>query len=189
MQNVLGTGPLETGLAFLPLAGAAGAGAHAGSHLVSRGGVRLPMAVAFAVTAAGLLLLSGVGADGRYLSDVLPGMLIAGVGLGVVLVCVAVAVLTGARDDEAGMLSGLNTTGHEIGGSLGVAVLVTIATTAIGSATGPGPEAQSASGIGDAFLAAGGLAVFASLVAVIVLPPARSFLPKLRLAPSSMPIH
>jgi EmrB/QacA subfamily drug resistance transporter len=189
MQNVLGTGPLETGLAFLPLAGAAGAGAHAGSHLVSRGGVRLPMAVAFAVTAAGLLLLSGVGADGRYLSDVLPGMLIAGLGLGVVLVCVAVAVLTGARDDEAGMLSGLNTTGHEIGGSLGVAVLVTIATTAIGSATGPGPEAQSASGIGDAFLAAGGLAVFASLVAVIVLPPARSFLPKLRLAPSSMPIH
>ena len=94
-----------------------------------------------------------------------------------------------ARDDETGMLSGLNTTGHEVGGSLGVAVLVTIATG--GSGNGPGRQAaaQFASGIGDAFLAAGGLAVVASLVALIVLPPARNFLPKLRLAPSSMPVH
>ncbi|MBA3261302.1 MAG: MFS transporter [Thermoleophilaceae bacterium] len=189
MQNVLGTGPLGTGLAFLPLAVAAGAGAHVGSHLVSRGGVRAPMAGAFAVTASGLLLLAGVGANGSYLTDVLPGMLIAGLGLGVVLVSVAVALLTGARDEETGMLSGLNTTGHEIGGSLGVAVLVTIATAAIGDAPGPGATAQFAGGISDAFLAAGGLAVVASLVALIVLPSARSFLPKLRLAPSSMPIH
>jgi EmrB/QacA subfamily drug resistance transporter len=189
MQNVLGTGPLETGLAFLPLAVATGAGAHVGSHVVSRGGVRLPMAGAFAVTAVGLLLLAGVDANGSYLGDVLPGMLIAGLGLGVVLVCVAVAVLTGARDEETGMLSGLNTTGHEIGGSLGVAVLVTIATGAIGNGPGRGGAAQFASGIGDAFLAAGGLAVVASLVALIVLPPARTFLPKLRLAPSSMPVH
>jgi hypothetical protein len=189
MQNVLGTGPLETGLAFLPLAVSAGAGAHVGSHLVGRGGIRVPMAGAFAVTAAGLLLLAGVDANGNYLSDVLPGMLVVGLGLGVVLVAVAVAVLTGARDDETGMLSGLNTTGHEIGGSLGVAVLVTIATAAIGATPGSGSTAEFAGGIGDAFLAAGGLAVVASLVALFVLPSARSFLPKLRLAPSSMPIH
>lgn len=189
MQNVLGTGPLETGLAFLPLALAAGAGAHVGSHVVSRGGVRVPMAGAFAVAAAGLLLLAGVDANGSYVSDVLPGMLIAGLGLGVVLVSVAVAVLTGARDEETGMLSGLNTTGHEIGGSLGVAVLATIAIAAVGDAPGRGAAAQFASGISDAFLAAGGLAVAASLVALIVLPSARSFLPRLRLAPSSMPIH
>ena len=73
MQDVLGAGPLETGLAFLPLALAAGAGAHAGSQLVSRGGVRVPMAGAFAVSAAGLLLLSGADPDGSYLTDVLPG--------------------------------------------------------------------------------------------------------------------
>jgi len=189
MQNVLGTGPLETGLAFLPLAVAAGAGAHVGSHVVSRGGVRVPMAAAFAVTAAGLLLLAAVDAEGSYLSDVLPGMLIAGLGLGVVLVAVAVAVLTGARDEETGMLSGLNTTGHEIGGSLGVAALVTIAAGALGTGPGSGTAARFASGIGDAFLAAGGLAIIASLFALVVLPSARSFLPKLRLAPSSMPIH
>jgi hypothetical protein len=114
-------------------------------------------------------------------------MLITGLGLGIVLVSVAVAVLTGARDEEAGMLSGLNTTGHEIGGSLGVAVLATIAVGTGGHA--PGEAARLAGGISDACLAAGGIAVAASLVALIVLPSARTFLPKLRLAPSSMPIH
>ena len=189
MQDVLGAAPLETGLAFLPLALAAGAGAHVGSQLVSRGGVRVPMAGAFAVSAAGLLLLSGADSNGSYLTDVLPGMLIAGVGLGVVLVAVAVAVLTGARDEESGMLSGLNTTGHEIGGSLGVAVLATIALAATGGTPGPGAAAEFATGINDAFLAAAGLAIAASIVALIVLPSARAFLPRLRLAPSSMPIH
>jgi sugar phosphate permease len=143
--------------------------------------VRLPMAGALAVTAAGLLLLTGVDAQGSYLADVLPGMLITGAGLGVGVVCVAVSVLSGAADEESGMLSGLNTTGHEIGGSLGVAVLVTVA-----SATG-GAQVTSA-GLADAYLVAGVIAGAASLLALVILPSARSFLPRLRLAPS-LPIH
>jgi EmrB/QacA subfamily drug resistance transporter len=188
LQNVLGTGALETGLAFLPMAVATAAGAHIGSNIVRRAGVRLPLAGAFALAAGGLLLLSGVDAGGSYVADLLPGMLIAGVGLGVALVGVAVAVLTGAPDDETGMLSGLNTTGHEIGGSLGVAVLVTIATASIGSATAPATGTALASGLGDAFLAAGVIAGAASLLAMAILPSARSFLPRLRLAPA-MPMH
>jgi hypothetical protein len=141
--------------------------------------VRLPMAGALAVTAAGLLLLTGVDAQGSYLADVLPGMLITGAGLGVAVVCVAVSVLSGAADKESGMLSGLNTTGHEIGGSLGVAVLTTIAAGSAGAAGGP----ELASGIGDAFLVASALAAIASLLALAILPSAESFLPKLRLAP------
>jgi EmrB/QacA subfamily drug resistance transporter len=185
LQNVLDTGPLETGLAFLPVAIAAGVGAHVGSHLVSRLGVRVPMAVGFAATAVGTLLLAGVDRDSSYAVSLLPGMLIASLGLGVVLVGVAVSVLTGARDEESGMLSGLNTTGHEVGGSLGVAVLISIAT----AATGTGSSPIGASGIAGAFLAAGILAGVGSLIALIVLPSARSFLPKLRLAPASMSIH
>jgi hypothetical protein len=185
LQNVLGTGALETGLAFLPVAVAAGLGAHVGSHLISHMGVRLPMAGGFAATALGMLLLAGVDRDSSYLTSLLPGMLIASVGLGVVLVGVAISVLTGARAEHTGMLSGLNTTGHEMGGSFGVAVLVSIAT----ASTGPGPSPVGASGIADAFLAGGALAGVGSLIALIVLPPARSFLPKLRLAPASMPIH
>ncbi len=172
LQNVLGAGALETGLAFLPFAVAIGAGVHAGSHVIAHAGVRTPLAAGFAIAAAGMLLLSGAGADGSYAADVLPGMLVAGIGLGLILVAVAVSVLTGAADHETGMLSGLNTTGHEIGGSLGIAILATIA-----SGTTP------AAGIGDAFLAAAIIAGAASAAALVILPSARTFLPKLAHAP------
>jgi EmrB/QacA subfamily drug resistance transporter len=184
MQTVLGTGALLTGLAFLPMAVATGAGAHLGSQLIARFGVRTPVAAAFAVAASGLLLLSGTNAGGSYLADVLPGMTIAGLGLGVTLVGVAVSVLTGARQHETGMLSGLNTTGHEIGGSLGVAVLVSIATGGVGATA----TASVANGLDNAFLAAGIIAAVAGVLALIILPSARTFLPKLALAPP-VPIH
>ncbi|HET7450890.1 MAG TPA: MFS transporter [Gaiellaceae bacterium] len=185
LQGVLGKGPLATGLYFLPLAVATAAGAHVGVKLVSRLGVRLPMAVALATIAAGELLLAGVDRAGSYAADVLPGMIIAGAGLGVVMTSIGVSVLSGARDDEAGMLSGLNTTGHEIGGTLGIAALVTVATAGAGSGLG----AVGVTGIDHAFLATGAVAACGSLLASLVLPPARSFLPKLRLSPSPMPIH
>ena len=183
MQNVLGAGPLESGLAFLPMAAALGVGVHLGTHVISHAGVRVPLAGALAVAAGGMLLLTGVDADGSYVADLLPGMLIAGIGLGVALVAVSISVMTGATEDEAGMLSGLNTTAHEIGGSLGIAVLATIATGSLGATTGPGSAAALAGGIGDAFLVAGALAGIASLLALAILPTATSFLPKFRLAP------
>jgi EmrB/QacA subfamily drug resistance transporter len=169
MQRVLGMGALETGLAFLPFAAVIGVGVHVASRLIARFGVRIPMALGFAVAAGGLLLLSSVDAGGSYLADVLPGMLVVGLALGTILVSVTVAVLTGAADEESGMLSGLNTTGHEVGGSLGIAVLATIAT--------------GAAGIGDAFLIAAAVAGIGSLVALVILPSARHFLPKLALTP------
>jgi EmrB/QacA subfamily drug resistance transporter len=178
LQNVLGTGALETGLAFLPFAVAIGIGVHAAQHLISHAGVRVPLAAGFAIAAAGMLLLSRVQVDGSYLADVLPGMLVAGLGLGIILVSVTVSVLTGAADDESGMLSGLNTTGHEIGGSLGIAVLVSVAAGASGPAA-----AGVADGIGDAFLVAGAIAAVASVAALVILPSARIFLPKLAHAP------
>src|SRR5215204_91699 len=180
LQDVLGTGALETGLAILPMAVIIGLGAHVGSHFVGHAGLRIAMAAAFALIAGGMLLLSGVGSGGTYVGDVLPGMLVAGLGLGIALVGVALSVLTGAADDEAGMLSGLNTTGHEIGGSLGVAVLVTIANGTIGRGAS---TAGLAGGLGDAFLVSGIIAAVAGVIAVCVLPSAASFLPKLRLAP------
>jgi hypothetical protein len=176
LQQILGAGALETGLAFLPFAGAIAVGVHAATHVITRAGVRVPLAAGFAVITAGLLLLSSVGEHGNYMADVLPGMIIAGIGLGIALVAVAVSVLTGARDEESGMLSGLNTTGHEIGGSLGIAILASIATSAPGSGA-------TASGIGDAYLTAAAIAAGASLAALIILPSAKTFLPKLALTP------
>jgi hypothetical protein len=187
MQQVLGSSALETGLGFLPLALVIGAGVHAASHVIDRHGVRGPLPAGFAVTAAGMLLLSGAPVDGDYFTDVLPGMLMAGGGLGVVLVSVAVSVLAGARGEDSGMLSGLNTTGHELGGSLGLAVLATIATAAAAGPNGAATEAISA-GIGDAFVAAALIAGFAALTAFALLPGARQFLPRLQ-ASRPLTIH
>ena len=161
-----------------------GIGAHAAGHIVSKHGVRAPLAGAFLVSAVGMTLLAHVGENGSYLRDVLPGMLVAGVGLGVAVVSVSIAILTGAREEETGMISGLNSTGHEIGGTIGIAIFATIAA---GSGAIAGP--QAASGIAHAFIAAGLLASVASLVALAVLPRARHFVPKLRLNPSAMPSH
>jgi len=184
LQNVLGWGPLSTGLAFIPLALAAGIGAHAAGHVVGKHGVRGPLAAAFLVAAAGMTLLSQVGENGTYLADVLPGMLVAGFGLGIAVVSVSIAILTGAADEESGMISGLNSTGHELGGTVGIAIFSTIAA---GSGAIAGP--QAASGIAHAFIAAGLLASVAGVVALAVLPQARHFVPKLRLSPSAMPTH
>jgi EmrB/QacA subfamily drug resistance transporter len=185
LQNVLGTSPLMTGLAFVPLALSAGVGAHVASHLISRHGVRTPLAGAFGVAAVGMALLSQVSANGSYLRDVLPGMLIAGAGLGVAVVSVSVAILTGARENEAGMLSGLNSTGHEIGGTIGIAIFSTIAAGATSGIAGP----SAVAGIGHAFIAGGVVTSLASVTALAVLPHARHFLPKLRLNPATMPVH
>jgi EmrB/QacA subfamily drug resistance transporter len=173
LQEILGASPLETGLEFLPIALATGAGAHVGGQLVRRLGVRLPMALAFALAGAGTLVLSGVDAGGSYVADVLPGMLVTGFGLGIAMVAVAISILTGADEDDAGMLSGLSTTGHEVGGAFGVAALTTIAT----------------NGIGDAFLAAAGIAGAGLGVALVILPRADRFLVALRQAPPPVSIH
>jgi EmrB/QacA subfamily drug resistance transporter len=184
LQSVLGWGPLATGLAFVPLALSAGIGSHGAGHLIAKHGVRGPLAGAFAVAAVGMFLLSRVGEHGSYVADVLPGMLIAGVALGVATVSVSMAILMGAREEESGMISGLNSTGHEIGGTLGIAIFSTIAA---GSGAILGP--QAASGIGHAFLIAALVASLASLMALAVLPRAQHFLAKLALNPHAMPVH
>ena len=153
-------------------------------HLIHRHGVRGPLASAFAIAAIGMAYLSDIGTHGSYLRDILLGMLIAGLGLGVAIVAVSVAILTGARPDETGMISGLNSTGHEIGGTLGIAIFTTFAAGAGGAIIGP----HAVNGISHAFLADAGLVVLASLIALTTLPRASTFLHKLRLAPA-MPMH
>jgi len=83
------------------------------------------------------------------------------------------------------MLSGLNTTGHEIGGTLGIAALVTVATAGAGTGLG----AVGVPGIDHAFLVTGAVAALGSVLASIVLPSAQAFLPKLQLSPNALPVH
>ena len=81
-------GPLPTGLAFIPLALAAGVGAHVAGHITRKHGVRGPLAAAFLIAAAGMTLLAHVGENGSYLADMLPGCSLPGFGLGIAVVSV-----------------------------------------------------------------------------------------------------
>jgi hypothetical protein len=82
------------------------------------------------------------------------------------------------------MISGVNATGHEIGGTIGIAIF-----SAIAAGTGILAGPQAASGISHAFIAAALLASVASVVALAALPRARYFVPKLRSNPATMPVH
>jgi hypothetical protein len=107
-------------------------------------------------------------------------MVVAGAGLGMAMVSVAIALLTGVSEHDAGMLSGLNTTGHEIGGAFGIALLTTAIAGAQGGLVG---------GLGVAFLAAAGIAGAGLVLALLVLPAAGRFLPRLREAPQAVTMH
>jgi EmrB/QacA subfamily drug resistance transporter len=186
LQLALGHRPLTTGLAFIPLAVAAGLGASVAAKVINRHGLRWATGPALAFAAGGLLLLSHVPTHGSYLRDLLPGMLMAGFGLGLSGTAMSVGVLTGARHDEAGMISGASATGHEIGGTLGIAIYASIATAASnGIFAGP----AAAAGIAHAFLIAGCVAVGASIATAVLLPAAKTFLPKLRLNPQPVGAH
>ncbi|MGY3677120.1 MFS transporter [Streptomyces sp. TE33382] len=127
LQTVLGYRPLTAGLAYLPY----GAGILTGMWLCSRAviriGVRPALVVSFLISAAGLLLLSGVAPDDGYTSGVLPGMLVTSLGCGLALPALTVAALTGTTEENAGLGSAVLSSVQQAGGAVGVAVLVALA--------------------------------------------------------------
>ena len=116
----------------------------------------------------------------------LPGMLMAGFGLGLPEPRWPSASSPAPVDDEAGMISGASATGHEIGGTLGIAIYASIATAASGGIF-VGPAA--AAGIAHAFMIGAYVALGAGVASVVLLPAAKTFLPKLRLNPQPIAAH
>ncbi len=128
LQNVLGYDPLTAGFSYMPYCAALLIGMWLSSRAVLRLGVRSSLVLSFLISAAGLLLLSGVGPDDGYVSGVLPGMLVTALGCGLSLPVLAVAALTGTTEENAGLGSALLSSVQQIGGAVGVAVLVMLAT-------------------------------------------------------------
>jgi EmrB/QacA subfamily drug resistance transporter len=172
LQHVLGHSALRTGLEFLPGAVLLVIAAHAGGQLVSRLGAKPVLAAGMALGGLGALLLSGVSPDGSYAADVLPGLLILDVGIGLSAAGIFITATAGVGEEEAGMVSGLTTTAHEIGIALVLPVLSTIASGGIGTeslaAAGADPGLV-AEGFGDALLAAAGISFAAALLALAAL--------------------
>jgi len=127
MQQVLGYSALRTGIGYLSIAGAIIVAAGIAQTLVARFGVRLVLATGMLLAAGGILYFSQISVNGTYLGTLLPGFMLAGVGLGLSFVPVTIGAVSGVPPQEAGVASGLINTTQQVGGALGVAVLSTIA--------------------------------------------------------------
>lgn len=119
LQHVLGLNALQTGLLFLPVALAVTAGARAGAHLIGRVGGRVVAAIGFTVTAAGAALLTQVAPDADAVGGVLPGFVLAAVGLGPAFVTATTTTLANVPHGESGVASAVVNTFHELGGTVG----------------------------------------------------------------------
>jgi EmrB/QacA subfamily drug resistance transporter len=171
MGEVLGFSAIERGLGYLAVALTAIVASGAAQALVTKAGVRPVLATGLALLGGGLLWFTQISVDGSYAVDLLPGFLLIGVGLGFAFVPVSIAALAGVPGHEAGLASGLINTSQQIGGALGVAILVTVSTSRTDSELAAGadvPEAltsgfSAAFWVGVAFAALSVLATFLML--------------------------
>jgi EmrB/QacA subfamily drug resistance transporter len=128
LQLVLGYSPLQVGLAFLPgnlIMGVLSVGLSA--RLVLRFGIRPPLAIGLLLAAAGLLLFARAPVDGNFVVDVLPSMILLGLGAGMAFNPVLLAAMSDVEESEAGLASGVVNTSFMMGGALGLAVLASLA--------------------------------------------------------------
>ncbi|HEX7162088.1 MAG TPA: DHA2 family efflux MFS transporter permease subunit [Trebonia sp.] len=128
MQNVLGYSPIQTGAAYLPFTAGVAVTAGISSQLVARTGTRPVLVVGALIAAGGLYALSRIPADGSYLADLLPGMMIASVGLGGLFVAVTTAANARVPAAKAGLAAALMNASQQVGGALGLAIFSAIAT-------------------------------------------------------------
>jgi predicted MFS family arabinose efflux permease len=127
MQQVLGYSAIHAGLSYVPLALGIIVSAGVASQLVTRIGFKPVLAIGMLMIATALAWFSQVSVGGGFLTDILGPSLLAAAGLGFAFVTTTIAAVSGVREQESGLASGLINTSQQIGGALGLAVLATIA--------------------------------------------------------------
>jgi EmrB/QacA subfamily drug resistance transporter len=171
MQQVLGYSAMKTGVAYLAVAGTAILWSAVAAQLVTRLGVKPVLTFGMVALTAGLVYFTQVSVGGSYVSDLLPGFLLIGVGIGFSFVPISIAALAGVQAAEAGLASGLINTSQQIGGALGIAALSTIATSRTDDAVASGSALPAAlvHGFTGAFVAGvivAGLGILAALTLI-----------------------
>jgi EmrB/QacA subfamily drug resistance transporter len=172
MQQVLGYDALKAGLSYLPLAGTIIISAGLASVLVTRIGFKITLIAGMLLITAGLVWFAQVPPHGSYVSDLLGPMLLAAVGLGLAFVPVTIAAVTGIRPDQAGLASGLVNTSQQVGGALGLAILVAIANSTTSSQFADGVRDRAVAlteGFQDAFMVGAGFAAAGAILAALLI--------------------
>ena len=172
LQRVLGYDALEVGLAFLPVTMVIGTLSLGFSERLNmRFGPKVTLLPSLVLIAAALVLFARAPVNGDYLTDVLPVMVLLGLGAGMSFPSLMTLAMSGATPRDAGLASGLVNTTLQVGGAIGLAVLATLATSRTEHLLAGGERTASAltGGYHLAFLVAAGLVVGAIAVAITVL--------------------
>ena len=174
LQSVLDYSPLEAGLAFLPFTAGIIVGAGLSQSLVPRLGAREVPLIGMTMAVAGLLLFVRLAPDGSYLGDLLPGIMLTSIGMGLTFVPITLIATSGIPHSDAGLASGLFNTSQQIGGALGLAILATLAAGAtsdtLAGVGGEPTQADQAQALVDGFhVAFVGSALFVAAGLVMLL--------------------
>ena len=174
MQRVLNFTPMQVGLAFLPaniIMAVFSLGLSA--KLVMRFGIRVPLAGGLLVATAGLALFARAPVDGTMLLDVVPGMVLLGLGAGVAFNPMLLAAMSDVSPSESGLASGVVNTSFMMGGAVGLAVLASLADARTHGLTAAGVALPAAlnGGYQLAFVVSAGFALVAGLLGAVLLRP------------------
>jgi len=172
LQRILDYEPLEVGFAFLPATLVMGTLSLGYSEkLIMRFGPRSMLIPGLVLVGISLLLFARTPVDGSYIADVLPPMLLIGVGIGISFPSLMTLAMSGATPSDAGLASGVVNTSAQVGGAIGLAVLATLATGRTDSMLDDGATTAAAlnSGFHLAYLVGAGLVAIALAIAVFVL--------------------
>jgi EmrB/QacA subfamily drug resistance transporter len=172
LQRVLGYDAIETGVAFLPVSLSIGVlSLGFSARLNMRFGAKATLLPGLVLIVAGLALFARAPVDGDYLVDVLPVMLLLGVGAGLSFPSLMTLAMSGATQNDSGLASGLVNTSLQVGGALGLAVLATLSSTRTENllADGEGTADALTGGYHLAFIIAASLVALAVVIATTVL--------------------
>ncbi len=171
VQQILGYSPLRAGLAFLPVTAGIIVGAGLAQQLIKRAGIRNVATSGIVLATIGMVVLTQLPVHGSYAGDLLPGLIPMSVGMGLTFVPITLMGTGGVTGEDAGLASGLFNTAQQVGGSLGLAILSTLAASQTSSLLhgSAGQLAARVSGYHVAFAAAAvmlgvGAVVLAALV-------------------------
>jgi EmrB/QacA subfamily drug resistance transporter len=169
LQQVLGYSALEAGVSQLPLAGSLVVAAGGAASLAERFGIKVVLLGGLALFAAGLLWFAQIPVHGTFLADILGPSLLVGVGLALAFVALTIGSVTGVEEARYGLASGLVNTSQQIGGALGLAILIAVADNATASSGAQGLAALN-DGFRAALLVAAGLAAVGFVLAALLTP-------------------
>jgi MFS family permease len=177
LQDVHGYHPLKTGLLFLPMSAAIIVGAQTAGRVIGRVGPRALLVVGLGLSAVGFGWLTQLSASSGYLDGVLGPTLLITFGMGLSFTPLATAATAGVHWTQAGIASGLLNTSRQVGGSVGLAALATVATDRTSHLLGPGALGSSplTSAVGRAAVTSGYVHAFAAAAVIAALAALAAF--------------